>query len=120
MTVDNYSMKNPPDHNPEVNQFLTASLVEDKPLSGEPYNVNSPFETIAHVVVENKTSHPPPNCPDGGQWGTISYIGDKTKSWACLACLCFGIPGLYVLLCPQDSKDAYKVNGNVSSHRSIL
>jgi len=62
------------------------------------------------------TSNPPGNCPDGGVWGTIKYVGEKTQMMACLGCLCFlGIFGLCILACPMDEKDAYAVNGKVRS-----
>lgn len=63
--------------------------------------------------ITQKTSKPPKNCPDGGTWGILLYNGEKTKSIACLACLCLGLLGLCVLACPQDEKDAYCVNGRV-------
>jgi hypothetical protein len=45
--------------------------------------------------------------------GTNQYIGNQTSAAACVGCLCFCLPGLLVLLCPCDERDAYKVNGNV-------
>jgi hypothetical protein len=54
--------------------------------------------------ITQKTSKPPKNCPDGGTWGILLYNGEKTKSIACLACLCLGLLGLCVLACPQDEK----------------
>ena len=59
------------------------------------------------------SSKPPGNCKDGGVWGTTKYIGETTKAIACLSCLCCGIFGCCVLLCPQDEKDAYCVEGKV-------
>lgn len=58
-----------------------------------------------------QTSNPPLNCPDGGQWGVVKYIGNKTGVLVCLGCFLGGICGLCVLACPQDEKDAYSVNG---------
>mmetsp|Transcript_14919 Transcript_14919/g.28089 ORF Transcript_14919/g.28089 Transcript_14919/m.28089 type:complete len:192 (+) Transcript_14919:346-921(+) len=61
----------------------------------------------------NNTSNPPGNCPDGGQWGVMEYVGNKTTALACLGCLCFGLFGLCFLACPQDEQDAYCVNGKL-------
>jgi hypothetical protein len=99
-----------PDHNPELDPIVSATVVQDK--LPETFATSTPVH-IAPNAVSTMTSFPPPNCPDGGQWGTISYIGEKTKTWACLGCLCCGLPALFVLLCPQDEKDAYRVNGKV-------
>lgn len=60
-----------------------------------------------------RTSHPPPTCPDGGQWGVVKYIGNKTGILVCLGCFLGGICGLCMLACPQDEKDAYSVNGQL-------
>ena len=59
------------------------------------------------------TSRPPLGVEDGGVWGVVKYVGNSTKSAACLGCLCFGFPGLLFLACPMDEKDGYKVNGKV-------
>mmetsp|Transcript_18205 Transcript_18205/g.27773 ORF Transcript_18205/g.27773 Transcript_18205/m.27773 type:complete len:98 (+) Transcript_18205:44-337(+) len=56
---------------------------------------------------------PPPGVEEGGIWGVNSYVGSKTGAIACLGCLCFCIPGLLVLFCPMDERDAYKVKGKV-------
>lgn len=100
-----------PDHNPELDPIVSATIVQDK--LPETFVTSSAPLHIAPNAVSTVTSFPPPNCPDGGQWGTISFIGDKTKTWACLGCLCCGLPALLVLLCPQDQKDAYRLNGKV-------
>lgn len=59
------------------------------------------------------TSFPPHNCPDGGQWGTLQYAGNKTILMVCLGCLLGGPFGLCIFACPQDEKDAYCVNGRL-------
>ena len=41
------------------------------------------------------SSNPPPGAPDGGVWGTQSYIGATTGTAACVGCICFGLPGLF-------------------------
>jgi hypothetical protein len=53
------------------------------------------------------SSNPPRNCPDGGQWGKVNYTGTKTGALACVGVVVCGLPGLFILGCPQDSKDAY-------------
>jgi len=56
---------------------------------------------------------PPPGAPAGGQWGTNNYVGEKTGAGALVGCLCFCLPGLLILLCPFDERDAYTANGKV-------
>lgn len=72
------------------------------------------------VAQISSTSNPPGNCPDGGQWGTVEYVGNKTTALACLGCLCFGLFGLCVLACPQDEKDAYRVHGKLYDAEGAL
>jgi len=60
-----------------------------------------------------QSPRPPPGCKEGGLWGTHIYSGSTTKMISCLACLFFCLPGLLVLLCPQDKKDAYLVDNKV-------
>ena len=55
-------------------------------------------------VVKTSSSNPPPNVLDGGVWGTVSYIGDKTRVAACVGCLCFCLPGCLILCCPFVSE----------------
>ena len=55
----------------------------------------------------------PPGVGAGGQWGKNNYVGEKTKAAACVGCLCFCLPGLCVLMCPMDERDAYKHEGKV-------
>jgi hypothetical protein len=45
--------------------------------------------------------------------GTNQYIGNFTAGAALVGCLCFCLPGLLILCCPCDERDAYKVNGQV-------
>ena len=53
----------------------------------------------------------PPGVESGGQWGTNSYVGSITQAAACVGCLCCCLPGLCILFCPMDERDAYK-HGN--------
>jgi hypothetical protein len=57
----------------------------------------------------------PPGVTPGGVWGKNKYIGTTTQAAACIGCLCFFLPGLCILLCPLDERDAYKVNDKVSN-----
>ncbi len=43
----------------------------------------------------------------GGTWVEQTYVGPETKKHACLACLCFGLPGLCILNCPTDKRMVY-------------
>ena len=65
------------------------------------------------VANSGSVSNPPGNCRDGGQWGTIEYIGNKTGALTCIGCLLCGIFGLFVLACPQDDMDAYLIDGKL-------
>ena len=58
----------------------------------------------------------PPGAPEGGQWGCIKHGGEKTACLCLILCLLTGIfsgCGMCAYLCPQDEKDAYKVNGQI-------
>ena len=57
----------------------------------------------------------PPNCKEGGVWGTVKYLGETTKgNVACLGCLCCCDPlACSLLLFPQDETDAYCVDDKV-------
>jgi len=63
--------------------------------------------TPAPNTNSSTTSAPPPGAPPGGTWGRNNYIGEKTGGAACLGFLCFCLPGLFILLCPFDERDAY-------------
>lgn len=56
---------------------------------------------------------PPGKAPAGGVWGTLKYSGAETQRNACIGCLCCGVPGLCILACPTDEKDAYAVDNKV-------
>ena len=58
-------------------------------------------------------SDSPPGVGSGGQWGTNKYVGSSTQAAACVGCLCCCLPGLCILLCPMDERDAYKHEGKV-------
>lgn len=80
-------------------------------------DVATPKEATAASVNPTATAtghaHAPPGVGEGGQWGKNNYIGSKTQAAACVGCLCFCLPGLCVLLCPMDERDAYKHEGKV-------
>ena len=84
--------------------------------------IQSSHNTIPEEIimgVEDKSNHPP-GSPTGGTWGTVKYVGSTTQIYACLGCLCLGVPGLLVLCCPQDEKDGYAVNGKVSERSLVV
>ena len=64
-------------------------------------------------------STPPPNAPDGGVWGTIKYNGAKSRKRNIVGCAFLIIPGLFMMGCPKDEKDAYSVWEEVSKIRSF-
>lgn len=45
--------------------------------------------------------------------GRNNYIGEATGAAALVGCLCFCLPGLLILLCPFDERDAYMYEGRV-------
>lgn len=60
---------------------------------------------------------PPPGVSEGGNWGSVKHCGDKTVRLCVFLCLFAGVCtrcGLRAYGCPQDEKDAYQVNGQVS------
>lgn len=82
-------------------------VADDEPSTSPPIAVASaaaPATTASHHPGDS----PPPGVASGGQWGTNKYQGSNTQALACLGCLCFCLPGLCVLLCPIDERDAYK------------
>ena len=84
---------------------------------------NSPKEAIDILkkaqgkvtIVASPTEKPsyPKDLPEGGVWGSNTYHGDKTNAAACMGCLCCGLPGLCMLMCPIDERNAYKKDGDV-------
>jgi hypothetical protein len=58
-------------------------------------------------------SYAPPGIADGGIWGKNKYIGNQTQMLAFFGCLCCGLPGLCVCLCPQDDRDVYRLGNKV-------
>ena len=62
------------------------------------------FRTTAPAM---KAEGTPAGMTAGGAWVEQTYMGPETKKWACLACLCFGLPGLCILMCPTDKRMVY-------------
>lgn len=94
-------------------------------------NHNESFSAVAKenqsVVSEDtdktsdtRKSHPPPNAPSGGVWGTIKYNGEKSKRRNNIGCALFIIPGVVMMACPKDEKDAYAVWEEVSQYEPLL
>ena len=83
------------------------------PIIQQQQSVNPDAGTSFPPNPDAGTSFPPHNCPDGGQWGTLQYAGNRTISLVCLGCLLGGPFGLCILACPQDEKDAYCVDGRL-------
>lgn len=76
-------------------------------------DVATPKEAASANPTATSTGHAPPGVGEGGQWGKNKYVGEKTKAAACVGCLCFCLPGLCILMCPMDERDAYKHEGKV-------
>ena len=104
--------KNPP---PSPLQLLPLALNLQVRESGQ-------RQEKLRIFRETHVSFFHPRCPffttqgkaaDGGSWGTLKYVGSTTQAIACGACLCCGPLACCILLCPQDEKDAYAVDGKV-------
>jgi hypothetical protein len=109
------------DHNKQ-DQYAYAYAAEAQIINDTPgVPASSQVLLIGQVTsTASPSSNPPGNCPDGGQWGVMEYVGNKTTALACLGCLCFGLFGLCFLACPQDEKDAYRVNGKLYDAEGTL
>jgi len=80
---------------------------------------NSPVKKSSSVAShDTEKSNPPPNAPDGGVWGTIMFNGEKSRKRNKVGCAFLVIPGLVMMGCPKDEKDAYAVWENVSQSHS--
>ena len=122
--LHNTNFENPPAYAPSMQQ-TSANVVnygdnkqtEQAVIYVPDVHVVAPPIVAPAIVVApshaSRTSNPPPNCPDGGQWGTLQYAGNKTCALTCLGCIICGIFGLLFLACPQDEKDAYCINGRL-------
>jgi len=124
--IDNTNLENPPAYAPAMQQ-TSANVVnygDNKQTEQEVVYVSDAHVVAANIVDppailvarpshSSRTSNPPPNCPDGGQWGTLQYAGSKTCALTCLGCWFCLCLGLLFLACPQDEKDAYCVNGKL-------
>lgn len=97
-----------------------AQIINDVPGVPASSQIVLVGEQVPSSSAPTSTSNPPGNCPDGGQWGVMEYVGNKTTALACLGCLCFGLFGLCLLACPQDEKDAYRVNGKLYDAEGTL
>jgi len=79
--------------------------------------VDDEIKAVSAVVVSNPqdlgVSRPPNGVEVGGRWGTAKYFGDKTGFYTFILCLvCFPFC-CYMACCPQDEKDAYRINNKV-------
>jgi len=91
----------------------SSGSASQAPTYYQPVITNPSAPTIPVVTTSTTTSNPPGICLDGGQWGTLQYTGNKTGAFACVGCIFLGLFGLAFLVCPQDEKDAYCVNGRL-------
>lgn len=69
------------------------------------------------------SSNPPPGVQSGGQWGTVTYSGEKTQLCCIILCLLTGIFSLCGTLaysCPRDEKDGYRLGDTVYDHRGTM
>jgi hypothetical protein len=78
-------------------------------------SMSSSNDTANSIDSSKRSSSPaPPNAPDGGVWGTLKYNGEESKKRNRIGCAFLLVPGLVMMGCPKDSKDAYAVWENVS------
>jgi hypothetical protein len=95
------------------NIIITPSTTTDNHHHATPPTTTPAQDVTTTRPNKPSSSNPPGTCPDGGQWGIVKYIGNKTGVLVCLGCFLGGICGLCMLACPQDEKDAYSVNGEL-------
>jgi len=95
---------------------LAVSMIKSSPgqVTIVAYPDSSGTVAVATPIKSSSASgSAPPGVPSGGVWGTNKYVGSTTQAAACVGCLCFCLPGLCILMCPLDERDAYKVDGKV-------
>ena len=104
----------------EEAQVVIIPIADPVKIGPPQANIHTNSDACSYVPIKpspvayNITSNNPPgNCRDGGQWGTLQYIGNKTGAMTCIGFLICGMFGLLILACPQDEKDAYRVDGKV-------
>ena len=61
---------------------------------------------------DDESADHPPGVAAGGQWGVATYVGNRTMAATCLGCLVCPL-AIFVLCCPFDEIDAYKVDDKV-------
>jgi hypothetical protein len=97
--------------------LINGTLVEGMAVSEVIAMIRSSVGDIAIVAKRDAaggaSGGPPGKAPAGGVWGTLKYSGAETQRNACIGCLCCGLPGLCILACPTDEKDAYAVDNKV-------
>jgi hypothetical protein len=100
--------------------LINGTLVEGMAVSEVIPMIRSSVGDIAIVAKRDAAGGasggpppPPGKAPAGGVWGTLKYSGAQTQRNACIGCLCCGVPGLCILACPTDEKDAYAVDNKV-------
>lgn len=96
-----------------VAQVLQFDTSKTEPTAPPPPPSLFSSNHVAAAVSVPASCHPPKNCPDGGQWGIVHHVGNKTGALTCLAVMACGLLGLFVLVCPQDQRDAYLHNGKI-------
>jgi len=109
-----------------LNPGTVSNLAQEEALpqiydSRKQTKVKTPFDEQEQTkLVEPATEDvpsprrsPPPGIPDGGTWGNIIFVGKATFVMCALGCVLFAIPGIFVLFCPQDKKEAYLVDNKV-------
>merc|ERR1719330_261464 len=89
-----------------VDDEIKKEAAEDEILvSATAVSTESPPNQISH--------RPPAGLEAGGRWGTAKYFGDKSLLYTLLLCVFCAPFCCYMACCPQDEKDAYRINGKV-------
>lgn len=103
-----------------ADKHTTASATHEK-YSNEPTVISPKAEPVFSPpqtsVATTRVYHipppapsgppPPPGAPPGGVWGRNNYIGEKTAACTLFVVLFVCLPGLLLLCCPFDERDAY-------------
>ncbi len=99
-----------------TNKMVAGDFVQSEQVVTNAYVPNNTaaqaiLYSSVEISTQRKSSNPPGNCPDGGQWGKVAKTGSDDLCIVCLGCLAAGPFGLFLLCCPIGEKDVYNYDG---------
>lgn len=100
---------------PAIATVVSATVVKNPPPTAPIITATATNTAVTSVATSTNmgVNRPPPNLPSGGTWGKAKYFGDTSCLFTFLMCICCFPFCCYIACCPQDEKDAYRVNGRV-------